>query len=84
MTWRTKEGVKTANYFGSITQASTVQIGTNSSGSAVHVPLKNLMPMVDPNDLVIGGWDISKVFYTISSIVICPLFFFFFFFSYIF
>jgi len=61
MTWSTKEGVKTSNYFGSVTQASTTQIGTNAAGAAVHVPLKNLLPMVNPNDLVIGGWDISKV-----------------------
>jgi myo-inositol-1-phosphate synthase len=60
MTWRTKEGEKSANYFGSITQASTVQIGTTASGSAVYVPMKNLLPMVEPNDIVIGGWDISK------------------------
>jgi len=78
MTWRTKEGVKTANYFGSITQASTVQIGTNSSGSAVHVPLKNLMPMVDPNDLVIGGWDISKVFCAPPSLHVLSVCVFFF------
>ena len=59
LTWRTKEGEKSSNYFGSVTQASTVQIGTDASGSAVYVPMKNLMPMVNPNDLVIGGWDIS-------------------------
>ena len=61
LTWRTKEGEKTSNYFGSVTQASTVQIGTEASGAAVHVPMKNLMPMVNPNDLVIGGWDISSL-----------------------
>ena len=61
LTWRTKEGEKTSNYFGSVTQASTVQIGTEASGAAVHVPMKNLMPMVNPNDLVIGGWDISSM-----------------------
>ena len=59
--WNTKEGEKSANYFGSITQASTCQLGTTATGGAVHVPLKNLMPMVSPNDLVVGGWDISSV-----------------------
>merc|ERR1711871_1233039 len=59
LTWRTKEGEKSSNHFGSVTQASTVQIGTDASGSAVYVPMKNLLPMVNPNDLVIGGWDIS-------------------------
>ena len=61
MTWRTKEGEKSANYFGSVTQASTTQLGTDASGAPVYVPLKNLMPMVSPNDLVLGGWDISGV-----------------------
>ena len=61
MKWMTKEGEKSSNYFGSITQASTCQIGTTAAGGAVHVPLKNLMPMVEPNDLVVGGWDISGV-----------------------
>lgn len=59
--WMTKEGEKTSNYFGSITQASTTQIGTTAAGGAVHVPLKNMVPMVEPNDLVVGGWDISGV-----------------------
>lgn len=45
----------------SITQASTVRIGTDPSGNSVYVPMKNLVPLVEPNDLVIGGWDISKM-----------------------
>ena len=24
------------------------------------MPLKSLLPMVEPNDLVIGGWDINR------------------------
>ena len=61
MTWNTKEGEKCANYVGSITQASTVHLGSNKEGDAVHMPLSRLMPMVHPNDLVVGGWDISKL-----------------------
>jgi len=61
ITWRTKNGVQTPNYFGSITQASTVFLGHDPfGGEDVYVPLKNLVPMVDPNDLVIGGWDINN------------------------
>ncbi|XP_050411311.1 inositol-3-phosphate synthase 1-B [Patella vulgata] len=58
--WRTKEGEKKANYYGSITQASTVCIGNDDDGEEVYVPLKQLLPMVDPNDIVVDGWDISK------------------------
>jgi len=62
MTWQTKEGEQKANYFGSLTQASTVSLGVDSTtGSEVFVPLGSLLPMVHPNDLVIGGWDISSL-----------------------
>ncbi|CAI5745273.1 unnamed protein product [Peronospora destructor] len=58
--WTTKEGVQEPNYFGSVTQASTVRLGTNANGEGVYIPFCNLLPMVSPNDLVIGGWDISS------------------------
>lgn len=40
--------------------ASTVRLGNDASGNAVHVPLRNLLPTVHPNDLVVGGWDICS------------------------
>jgi len=61
ITWRTKYGVQQPNYFGSITQASTVHVANDpTSGEDVFVALKNMVPMVNPNDMVIGGWDISS------------------------
>lgn len=57
--WRTKEGVKKANYFGSVVMASTLKLGVDSSGQDVFIPFHNVLPMVHPNDLVIGGWDIN-------------------------
>ncbi|KAK3866977.1 hypothetical protein Pcinc_027532 [Petrolisthes cinctipes] len=55
-----EEGVKTSNYLGSITQASTVFLGNGPEGE-VYVPLKDLLPMVDPDDIIIDGWDISSL-----------------------
>lgn len=46
------------NYYGSVTQASTVKIGM-VDGEEVFVPLSSVVPMVHPNDIVLGGWDIS-------------------------
>lgn len=60
-TWETKEGVQYPNYFGSITQASTVRLGSDCNGNDFYVPMNSLLPMVHPNDLVIGGWDISNL-----------------------
>jgi len=60
VTWRTKEGVQEANWYGSLTQASTVFMGT-MEGRPVYVPLKSLVPMISPDDVVLGGWDISSV-----------------------
>lgn len=60
MSWRTKERVEHANYFGSVTQCSTVRLGEDAAtGNDIFVPLNRLVDMVNPNDLEIGGWDIS-------------------------
>jgi myo-inositol-1-phosphate synthase len=61
LTWNTKEGVQRPNYFGSLTQASTIKIGTNPDGNDVHIPFNRILPMVSPNDFVIGGWDINSM-----------------------
>ncbi|CAF0729936.1 unnamed protein product [Brachionus calyciflorus] len=61
LSWRTKRGIQQANYFGSLFLASTTKIGVDENGEEVYVPLNSLLPMVDPNDLVIGGWDISSL-----------------------
>lgn len=61
MTWETKKGEQKANFYGSITQASTSCLGTGPDGQEVYVPLKSLLPMVEPDDIVLGGWDISSV-----------------------
>lgn len=39
-------------------QAATLRVG-NYEGEEVFTPFKALLPMVDPNDFVLGGWDIS-------------------------
>jgi myo-inositol-1-phosphate synthase len=60
--WHTKSGIQQPNYIGSVLRASTVRIGTEpGSGKEVHVPISDVLPMVHPNDLVLGGWDISGV-----------------------
>lgn len=61
ITWKSKNGVQTPNYFGSITQASTIRIGLDKNGEEIFVPLGSILPMVHPNDIVIGGWDISDM-----------------------
>ncbi|XP_030375157.1 inositol-3-phosphate synthase [Scaptodrosophila lebanonensis] len=57
--WRTRTGIQKANWYGSITQASTVLIGSDEEGSDVHVAMNELLPMVRPNDILVDGWDIS-------------------------
>ncbi|XP_017472824.1 PREDICTED: inositol-3-phosphate synthase [Rhagoletis zephyria] len=59
--WRKRTGVQKANWFGSITQASTVLIGADEEGKDVYVPMKDLVPMVNPDDIVVDGWDISAL-----------------------
>jgi myo-inositol-1-phosphate synthase len=60
LTWMTRQGLQTPNYWGSLTQAATCRVG-NYNGEEVHTPFKALLPMAEPNDLVLGGWDISNL-----------------------
>lgn len=52
-----------ANYFGSFTQCSSTKVGVkvtpDNKFSEVHKTIKDLVPMVNPNDIAITGWDIS-------------------------
>lgn len=60
LTWETKEGVRGANYYGSVIMGSTTKLGVDSkTGKEINIPFHDLLPMVHPNDLAIGGWDIS-------------------------
>jgi len=61
MSWHTKEGEQSANWFGSVTQASTVRLGTTPAGEEIFLPMKDMMPMVNPSELVVGGWDINSM-----------------------
>ncbi|KAE8632144.1 hypothetical protein XENTR_v10001450 [Xenopus tropicalis] len=60
LSWMTKTGKKVANYYGSLFQSSTVCLGTGPAGE-VFVPFRDLLPMVNPNDIVFDGWDISSL-----------------------
>lgn len=60
LTWATREGDRAANYYGSVVMGSTMKLGTDvKSGKEINIPFHDILPMVHPNDLVIGGWDIS-------------------------
>lgn len=49
--WLTKTGMQKANWFGSITQASTVLLGTDDNGQDVFTPMNQLVPMVNPDNI---------------------------------
>lgn len=59
ITWQTAKGPRRPNYFGSVTMSSTVRVGSTNGGDDVFAPMHSLLPMVHPDNLVIGGWDIN-------------------------
>ena len=62
LVWDTREGSRAANYYGSVVMGSTIKLGTDAkTGKEINIPFHDLLPMVHPNDLVIGGWDISAM-----------------------
>ncbi|GAA5858975.1 hypothetical protein JCM8547_007183 [Rhodosporidiobolus lusitaniae] len=61
VSWGTRDGIQTPNYLGSLVRASTMRLGVDENGDDVFVPVSDVLPMVHPNDLVVGGWDISSM-----------------------
>ena len=67
--WQTKKGEVSANYYGSFTQCVTTKVGMRVTKAAdgtphledVYRPVKEILPLVEPNDIVISGWDISSL-----------------------
>ena len=57
--------VQEANYYGSLTQASTTSLGMGPDGKDVYIPVKDLLPMLEPNDIEFDG----KYNNTLSSFV---------------
>lgn len=65
LSWESKRGTRTANFYGSFTQCATCHVGYKYDEKTGHLedvykPIKDLLPMVDPCNFVISGWDISS------------------------
>jgi len=65
LTWDTKNGEVKANMYGSFTQCATTHVGfkfneEDGTLSDCFKPIKELLPMVNPVNFNIYGWDISK------------------------
>lgn len=62
LVWDTREGKRAANYYGSILLGSTIKLGNDAeTGKEINIPFHDILPMVHPNDLIIGGWDINDM-----------------------
>lgn len=60
--WQTKNGPQVANYWGSLLLASTTKLGIHPTTQApIYTPLSNMLPLLHPNDIVWGGWDINSM-----------------------
>lgn len=60
--WNTKHGIQSPNFIGSLLLSSTTRVGSDSkTGKDVFIPLHKLLPMIDPADIKVGGWDISSL-----------------------
>ena len=60
ISWNTKSGKKQPNWFGSLLQSSTVSLGFSDLGEE-FIAMRDVLPMLKPEDLIIGGWDISSL-----------------------
>lgn len=64
--WETKSGMNHPNFYGSFTQSATAHVGYKFDEQTkaledVFKPVKDLLPMANPVDFEISGWDISDM-----------------------
>jgi myo-inositol-1-phosphate synthase len=53
--WHKRSKQYESNYFGSLTQASTIRIGVSGTdGRDMFIPFSHILPSVHPNDFVLG------------------------------
>ena len=57
-TWESKEGPQKVEFFGSISQMGAVHIGYDRHNKPHSKLFKHITPMYEPENLVVGGWDI--------------------------
>ncbi|SMN22313.1 similar to Saccharomyces cerevisiae YJL153C INO1 Inositol-3-phosphate synthase, involved in synthesis of inositol phosphates and inositol-containing phospholipids [Maudiozyma saulgeensis] len=60
ISFNNKEGLQQPNYLGSMTQSSTIKLGIDNKGNDIFVPFNSILPLVNPNDLIVTGWDINS------------------------
>lgn len=65
VSWESKTGIHTPNYYGSFTQCATAKVGIKRLKDRgiqdIYKPIKEMLPMVNPTDIEVTGWDISKM-----------------------
>lgn len=61
LSWEQRTGMQNANYLGSVMMNGTLKIGTDEFGKEIYHGFTDLCPLLDPNSLVLGGWDISSM-----------------------
>jgi len=65
VSWETKRGIEHPNFHGSFTQSATAHVGYKHDKATnnlqdVYKPIKDIMPMANPVDFEISGWDINE------------------------
>lgn len=58
--WEDKKRIHSPNFLGSVTQSSTMKIACTST-EEIFAKFTDVLPLINPKDIVLGGWDISKL-----------------------
>ena len=63
MTWNSKQGQQSANFYGALTQSVSVHCGFKKTSAGgledVYKLVNEIVPLVNPCDMEMTGWDIS-------------------------
>ena len=57
--WENKEGVHNVEFLGSLAEFGSINIGYKKNKPYTKL-MKNMVPLIKPEDIIVGGWDISS------------------------
>jgi len=60
ISWNSKKGIEYPDYLGSLLMSSTLNIGSQN-GKPIYIPFSSAIPMIDPKNIEISGWDINNM-----------------------
>lgn len=61
LSWSSRRGKHTPDFLGSVLMGGSLEVGEDQHGKGVHAPIADVVPLVSPSSILLGGWDVRTL-----------------------